>query len=300
MFVLAALGSIQARTKVRKSAPQIAFTFDDLPEHGPLPPGETRIQVASKIISALQNAHLPPVYGFVNAIWIEKNPADAEVLKAWRAAGFPLGSHSWSHMNLNQHTLSEFEADVLRDEPTLEQFMAGQDWRWFRYPFLAEGDTPEKRAGVRKFFSEHGYRIAAVTMSFGDYRFNEPYARCQTKGDSKSVALLKDAYLKAADDSIGYYRQLSHMLFGRDIPYVLLMHVGALDAEMLPQLLDLYHARGFEFVALPQAERDQFYRVDINLHLPPAPDMLEWVAGERHLTLPPEPQVAVPLDTICK
>jgi hypothetical protein len=29
-------------------AQQIAFTFDDLPAHGPLPPGETRIQVRTR------------------------------------------------------------------------------------------------------------------------------------------------------------------------------------------------------------------------------------------------------------
>src|SRR5258707_7859492 len=48
------------------AALRIAITFDDLPAHGPLPPGETRLEVASKIIAALHNAHVPPIYGFVN------------------------------------------------------------------------------------------------------------------------------------------------------------------------------------------------------------------------------------------
>jgi peptidoglycan/xylan/chitin deacetylase (PgdA/CDA1 family) len=279
--------------------PQIAFTFDDLPAHGSLPPGVTRMEVASKTIAALRAAHVQDVYGFVNAADLEKNPTDVEVLKAWRAAGFPLGNHSWSHMNLNQHTVEEWEVDVLRNEPVISPLMKGEDWHWFRYPFLAEGDTPEKRAAVRSFFLQHGYRIAAVTMSFGDYRWTEPYARCKAKGDSQAVATLQETYLEAADKSIDYYRELSRTLFGRDVPYVLLMHIGALDSEMLPRLLELYRSRGFQFVTLPQAESDEFYRASTDLHLPPAPDMLEWLAGERHIAMPPQPQLSVEPESLC-
>ena len=280
--------------------PQIAFTFDDLPAHGPLPPGETRMQVASKIIAALQNAHMPPIYGFVNGVDLEQHPEDKQVLEAWRAAQNPLGNHSWSHMNLNQHSLEEFEADVTRDEPLLSSLMPDQNWHWFRFPFLAEGDTPEKREAIRNFFLQHKYKIADVTMSFADYLFNEPYARCKAKGDDAAVARLKSMYLDAADKSIDYYRGLSHTLYGRDIPYVLLMHIGALDAEMLPQLLDLYRSRGFQFITLPQAEKDEFYREDTDLSLPPGPDMLEGVMAERHLSLPAHADFAAQLNAMCR
>ena len=297
----AAMGSaVPLSLFVQGPPPQIAFTFDDLPAHGSLPPGVTRMDVAANAIAALRAANVPDVYGFVNAADLEKNPTDIDVLKAWRAAGYPLGNHAWSHMNLNQHTVEEWEADVLRNEPVLAPLMKHADWHWFRYPYLAEGDTPEKRAAIRSFFLKHGYRVAAVTMSFADYRWTEPYARCQAKGDNKAVALLQDTYLESADKSIDYYRGLSHELFGRDIPYVLLMHIGALDAEMLPRLLELYKSRGFQFITLEQAERDEFYRTSTDLHLAAAPDMLEGLAGERHLPMPPQPQQSVEPESLCK
>src|SRR5258707_9083410 len=108
-------------------------------------------------------------------------------------------------------------------------------WHWFRFPFVAEGDAPEKNAGIRAFLAQRGYKIAAVTMSFGDYMWNEPYARCKAKGDEKALASLESSYLAAADDSLGYSREMSRALYGREIPYVLLMHIGAFDAEMLPR-----------------------------------------------------------------
>ncbi|HEX4002944.1 MAG TPA: GDSL-type esterase/lipase family protein [Candidatus Acidoferrales bacterium] len=280
--------------------PQIAFTFDDLPAHGPLPPGETRVEVISKIIAALQEAHVPPTYGFVIGDLLKQQPAGAAVLKAWRAAGNLLGNHTWSHMNLNEHTLQEFEADVTANEPILSRWMQDEDWHWFRFPFLAEGDTPEKRAGIRAFLLRDRYKIAGVTMNFGDYEWNEPYARCRAKGDAKAIATLESSYLAAADQNIRYQREASQTLLGRDIPYVLLMHVGAFDAEMLPRLLDLYRTRGFQFVGLDQAERDSFYAQDTDLGLPPGPDTLEQALAEQHRPLPPHPPPPVPLDTVCR
>ena len=280
--------------------PQIAFTFDDLPSHGPLPPGETRIEIMAKIGDALRDAHMPPVYGFVNGVAVEQHPGDAAALKAWHDTGNPLGNHTWSHINLNQNSLADFEANTTKNEPLLSELMPGGDWHWFRFPFLAEGDTPEKKAGVRAFLLERGYKVAGVTMSFGDYSWNDPYARCVAKGDAKSIELLESSYLAAADESITHYRQLSQTLYGRDIPYVLLVHVGAFDARMLPRLLELYRSRGFEFVTLQQAESDDFYRQDTDLKLPPGPDMLEGVAAERHVVLGSGHQPIIQFDTICK
>jgi len=281
----------------KPASPQIAFTFDDLPAHGPLPPNETRLVVANKILAAFRAANLPPVYGFVNAATLEKEPDDLAVLQAWRDAGNPLGNHTWSHMNLNQDSLEAFESEIARDEPALTSLMNHDDWHWFRFPYLAEGDTPAKHDAIRAFLSRRGYKIAAVTMSFSDYLWNEPYARCMAKGDSAAIAQLKSSYLSAADANITYYRQLSHTLYHRDIPYVLLMHIGALDAEMLPRLLDLYRSRGFHFITLPQAERNSFYRVDTNPSLPSTPDSLEDLLNSRHLPVP-----AAPLDfnSLCR
>jgi lysophospholipase L1-like esterase len=286
---------------VTEPAPEIALTFDDLPAHGPLPVGETRIEVISKIISALRDANLPATYGFVNGLDLDQHPGDLAVLQQWHLAGNLLGNHSWSHMNLNVNSLEAFEQDVARDEPLLAGIMQQrEDWHWFRYPFLAEGETPAKKTGFRNFLRDRGYQVAAVTMSFGDYMWNEPFARCKTKGDAAGIAALENSYMASADESITYYRGLSHTLYHRDIPYVLLMHVGAFDAEMLPRLLELYRVRGFEFIALAKAESDEFYRIDTNLSLPAGPEMLESMMSERHLRLPSRTDFAGKIDAVCR
>jgi peptidoglycan-N-acetylglucosamine deacetylase len=285
---------------VSARAQQIAFTWDDLPSHSALPPGETRVEIGRKLIAAMKEAHMPPVYGFVNGIHTEDEPLSTPMLKEWRDAGLPLGNHTWSHINLNQQSLADWEADTLKNEAVLKSYMSNEDWHWLRYPNLAEGDTPEKREGARRFLAEHGYKIAGVTMSFGDYLYNGPYARCVAKKDAASITQLEASYLAAADATIDYTRAMSKALYGRDIPYVLLMHVGALDARMLPRLLKLYRDKGFTFISLQDAEKDPFYNNDLDLSLPSVPDTLEEAMRARNLPLPTRPAPTVDLNLICR
>jgi hypothetical protein len=136
-------------------------------------------------------------------------------------------------------------------------------------------------------------------MSFGDYLWNEPYARCKAKGDTSAIETLEKSYLSAASESVDYDRSISYTLYRRDIPYVLLMHVGAFDAEMLPRLLQLYRGKGFEFITLPEAERDDFYRGATDLVLPAGAETLERAMSARHLPLPPRTDFAAQLDSLC-
>jgi peptidoglycan-N-acetylglucosamine deacetylase len=281
-------------------AQQIAFTWDDLPAHSTLPPGETRVEIGRKLIASMKDAHMPLVYGFVNGVRTEEEPLSTPMLKEWRDAGLPLGNHAWSHMNLNQHSLDDWQADVLKNEALLKSLMANQDWHWLRYPNLAEGDTPEKREGARRFLAQHRYKIAGVTMSFGDYMYNDPYARCVVKSDTAAIAQLETAYLATADATIDYTRAMSKALYNRDIPYVLLMHVGALDARLLTRLLKLYRDKGFTFITLDEAEKDPFYKNDLDLSLSPVPDSLEEAMRVRNLPLPPRPRPTIDLNTICR
>ena len=275
-----------AKRVIRAPAMEIAITFDDLPVHSNMPPGTTRVAIAKAIIHALKADRAPPTYGFVNAHWIAEQPQTTEVLKLWRAAGFPLGNHSWSHMDANTNTVEAFEADVLKDEPTLQKYMGRADWHWFREPYLHQGDTPEKRKAIGDFFAAHRYRIAQVTLSFDDWAYNDVYARCMTKGDKDAVDWLKDTWLDGASVDLIAGQQMSQTLYGRDIRHVLLMHIGAFDAVMLPKLLEMYKKRGVKLISLAKAERDPVY-ADTNQHFTSGGTMLEEQLKLRNIPIPP-------------
>lgn len=291
-FVLALLAALPA------CAQDMAITFDDLPAHTELPPGETRLAVATHILKALKAAGATSVTGFVNGAQIEREPRSDAVLDLWRKAGHPLGNHTWSHPHLDAVGAAAFTADIVRNEPVLAA--RGGDWKWFRYPFLAEGATPETRAEMREALAARGYRIASVTLSFDDWAFNGPYARCMARGDTPAIAELERRYLDWARLSLEHSRSLASALYGRDIPYVLLMHVGAFDARMLPRLLAQYRAAGVRFISLEAAMRDPFYRVDYATLPSDAPATLEAEARRRGLAVPAKPWNPQALDAVCR
>ena len=237
----------------------MALTFDDLPSHGPLPQGLTRADVARSIIETLRQHNAPPTYGFINAKKVEDRPDDGEVLRLWRAAGLPLGNHAFSHMDLHANTAEAFEQDVLANEPALRSLMGDRDWHWFRYPYLREGDTPEKYRAVRAFLSTNGYRVAQVTLDFNDYAYNDPYARCLARNDGDGIAWLKRSYVDRASQSITRGQDAARAIFGRDIPHVMLLHIGGFETVMLPRLLELLRERDFVLTTLEEAQADPAY-----------------------------------------
>jgi peptidoglycan/xylan/chitin deacetylase (PgdA/CDA1 family) len=279
---------------------QMAITFDDLPVHGAMPAGVTRLEIAQSILVTLQREKTPPVYGFVNGKRGKGDPSSLAALQAWQVARQPLGNHTWSHLDLNKETPEEFAAEVSRNEPLLQSLMGRKDWHWLRYPFLHEGDTVDKRRAVRAWLSAHGYKIAEVSMDFEDYLWNEPFARCADRQDEASIRKLHDSYLAVADQYYGLARQLSKLIYGRDVKYVLLMHVGAFDARMLPELLTLYRAKGVKFISLPDALSDPAYRDDPDIGEPSGGTFLELMMQSKKLKFPPNDKPYKELEAMCR
>jgi peptidoglycan/xylan/chitin deacetylase (PgdA/CDA1 family) len=284
-------------------APQsasVALTFDDLPSHGPIPMGLTRVEIANRIIAALRAVNAPPIYGFINARQLESKPEDEEVLKVWRAAGYPLANHAYSHMDLHANPADAFQQDVLKNETELQKLMAGQDWRWFRYPYLREGDTTEKYRSVRTFLDQQKYKIAQVTLDFSDYAFNDPYARCLAANNTAGIDQLKEMYLTRAALSLTRGQDFSKTLFGRDIKHIMLLHIGGFETVMMPHLLTLLKERGFTLTTLADAASDEAYKSEVVLPQNYNGTFLGQLMNAKSLPRPPADDFFAKLGAMCK
>ncbi|MGN6364306.1 polysaccharide deacetylase family protein [Asticcacaulis taihuensis] len=236
----------------------VAITVDDLPAHGSVPPGVSRIDVARDYLAALKAHNVPSVYGFVNAVALEREPGSGAVLDMWRAAGYPLGNHTYSHMNINSGPLEAFEADLEKGEPAIRDRMKGEDWHYLRFPYLSAGDDAH-HAGIIAYLKAHQYKIADVSISFNDWAYTETYARCMAKGDSEAIESMKIQYMQGVKASIARSLMASQKVYGRQISHVLLIHEGAFTALMLPEVLTAFEEEGAHFVTLDQAQSDPAY-----------------------------------------
>jgi peptidoglycan-N-acetylglucosamine deacetylase len=245
--ILGGSQSLAAQTAVAPVS--VALTFDDLPAHIPLLAGQTRLSVANAILTALRRRRVPEAFGFVTGSFGGTDPDAQRVLLAWRRAGHPLANHSWSHFNLDTVDTAIFTEDITRNESIIQPLMGGQDWRWFRYPYLTEGSDSDKRVRVQSFLAERRYRIERVTLNFDDWAYNEAFVRCTAKRDRKAVAQLEGRWLESASEALSRARSADP-----PTPLVALLHISTFTARMLPRLLSRWEHQGVRYITLSKAK----------------------------------------------
>jgi peptidoglycan/xylan/chitin deacetylase (PgdA/CDA1 family) len=241
----------------------LVVTVDDLTGNGQLPSGMTRLSIAELYIRTLKQHGVPEAYGLVNVAKLQRDEDGSEVLDSWRRADYPLGNHSYSHLNLNRaSSFEQWKSDVVTGEQEIARRMEGVDWRYFRFPNMAAGRDRAQHERAMTFLKQQGYRIAEATVSFDDWAYSDAYARCLAKGDTAAIAAMKAQYLKAIDQGIVRMKSLSHTVYGRMIPQILLTHLSGWSAVMLPEVLARLDAAGARYVSLAAAQRDPAYKGD--------------------------------------
>jgi|CZKL01.1.fsa_nt_gi ketosteroid isomerase-like protein len=280
--------------------PVVALTFDDLPAAGSLPPEQNRTKIVIALVAELKANHLEGTYGFVNASKLQNDPDAQQALHIWIDGGMNVGSHTWSHMSLSANSAEAFENEIALNEPALAEYAGKRDWHWFRYPFLWEGDTLEKRHAVRGYLQEHGYRVAQVTLDFEDYAWNDAYGRCSAKHDDAAINSLRQSYIDTAVEYIKLGREEQQISFGHEIPNVMLLHATAFTTLMLPDLLGLLRSEGFMLAGLPEVEKDPAYALDPDAALKYGGTLPDQFMDAKHLPYPPfKPKPFDRLKTIC-
>jgi hypothetical protein len=161
-------------------------------------------------------------------------------------------------MNLERApSLDAWQADVAAGEPAVAARMATADWHYLRFPNLAAGTS--RGADALAWLRGRGYKVADVSIAFGDWNYTDAYARCVAKGDSGAIAAMKAQYLHNVDAGIAQMKEHSRQVYGRVIPQVLLTHIGGWSAVTLPDVLARLDAAGAHYVTLAQAQADPAY-----------------------------------------
>lgn len=284
---------------------EVALTFDDLPSHGPEFPGVSRMAVIESINATLRKHGVPSAVGYVNGQLVEQQPADRAVLEAWLQAGNLLGNHTWSHVDLGKVGLAAYLQDIDRNEPLLRE-LAGPStperaWKTFRYPFLQEGVDAESRTAIRTHLASKGYRVAQVTIDFGDWAWNEAAARCAAQGKPQVQESLRKGYQKTARSFLRWADAAAQQVFGRRIRHVLLLHAGSFQADTLDALLTSYEKAGVRFITLDAAMEDPIYAEDPGIAQTWGDSFIEQVIQARKAPHPPFPlQPLDLLEAICR
>jgi len=269
------IGVLQAEARFnwkRSEQPRqraIAITFDDLME---APPGRHSLKtieaINRKLVSAIVDNGVPAI-GFVNEQKLYRHQGKEtdqriRILEMWLQAGLDLGNHTYSHPSLFNTPIEEFKKDVIRGEKVTRRLLneKGKELRFFRHPFLNTGPDLEIRRDFEKFLESRGYRVAPVTIDNQEWMFASVYADALEKNDQAMMKRVADAYVPYIEAMVEHYEKMSVALLGYEIRQTLLLHGNALNADHFDRLAKMMKGRGYQFIPLDEALKDEGYRQD--------------------------------------
>jgi peptidoglycan/xylan/chitin deacetylase (PgdA/CDA1 family) len=205
---------------------------------------------------------------FVNEAQFYKEDGSAQeprvqALRDWLDAGHELGNETAHHMSLYRNSPEEFEADVVRGEQLIAKLSAerGRRVRYFSYPYLNTGTNAEEKARVERFLGGRGYRIHPVTVDNMDWLFSHAYMDALRREDEATAASIRAEYVPYMERMFEFYEAYSREVVGREIPQVLMLTGGALNADCFDELAAMMKRRGYSFVTMEQATKDEAYNL---------------------------------------
>ena len=244
----------------RMPAQSVAFTFDDGPKLESTP--RLSPQARNEAMLAALKRHGVRAALLVTLGNGADRPEGLALARAWGEAGHFIGNHTVTHPDLNAQatTLAHYTADIQACDAVIRTLPGFRPW--FRFPYLREGNTPEKRDGIRAFLRDRGLRNASVTLDTSDWRLDGALKLVLKARLGADLAPLRKVYLAHLRQRAEAYRDLSRRLFGRDIPQVILLHHSLLNALFLEDVLAQFEAMGWTFTDPEKAYQDFVYTLD--------------------------------------
>jgi peptidoglycan/xylan/chitin deacetylase (PgdA/CDA1 family) len=236
---------------------QISITFDELPAAQTF--GEVDRQAVNyQILEALKRHEVKAV-GFVVGNQIE---GSYDILGEWLNQGHALGNLTWSGQDFNELGPDQFMSDIRHGNEALEPMLSGfgQKKRYFRYPFLHYGDTPERRAKVAGFLKKQSWRVCPATVLPEDYLYDMNLTKLGKEPDSARFNQLLNDYIDHVLNELDRVERLAINVAGRPVRQILVLRANRLNAVCLDALLAALRDAGYGFVSLDQALKDEIYK----------------------------------------
>lgn len=238
----------------------VAFTFDD----GPKLKATPRLSPEARNASLLETLkkHQVKAALFVTLANGADRPEGVALAKAWGEAGHFIGNHTVTHLDLNAQavTLKQYQDEILACDAVIRALPGYAPW--FRFTFLREGDTPEKRDGMKAFLKTKGLRNAYVSLDTSDWRLDAALEAALNEHPDADLKPFRITYLAHLRQRAEAYRDLSRRLFGRDIPQVMLLHHSLINALFLEDAIQQFKAMGWTFTDPATAFQDFVYTLD--------------------------------------
>lgn len=236
----------------------IVVTVDDLPcsSRSLHASADERRAITRGLLAALERHGIDAV-GLVT--WGNvQDDTDRESLEMWLDAGHELGNHSMRHLSYTATDVERYIADVDSCRARLAALLEprGRSVRFFRFPFLREGDTREKVDAMRAYLEASGQRNLPVTLDDQDWSYERPWVEARRAGRARDLERIACDYQAALRAEILDQERRGDELAGRTLPQILLLHANEVGAAQWDALFTWLTETGHEFVVADEAFAD--------------------------------------------
>jgi peptidoglycan/xylan/chitin deacetylase (PgdA/CDA1 family) len=255
--------------------PQLAITIDDPNRHQiPLMSPDEKNEA---ILTAMRKHSDLKAALFVCGHCVD-NPAGKKLLQSWNDAGHILGNHTYSHHYFHSDIIGveTFMADILKCEKLIQDF--SQFRKLFRFPYLKEGDTLEKRDIIRAFLKENGYKHGYVTIDASDWYIEDRMKKRLEQNPEADLEPYKQFYLEHIWKRANYYKDLAMAALKRPVRHTLLIHYNLLNALFLDALLDMFENKGWRLINAAAAFEDSIFSLEPDIL--PAGESIIWALAK--------------------
>lgn len=237
------------------NANKVAITMDDLRSTAD---GELTAQERTgKILMALSDAKVKAAL-FVCGMRVDSQEGQ-DLVRQWDRAGHLIANHSYSHLyyHSSKVTFEEYRDDFLRGESIIKAFTGFT--KLYRFPYLKEGNTTEKRDKFRQVLESKGYRNGYVTIDASDWYIDQRMREKLKTNPNFDLASYRKYFFEHIWDRTQFYDGLAKKVVGREITHTLLLHDNTLNALFLHDLIEMFRQKGWEVVDAEKAYEDEVY-----------------------------------------
>ena len=237
--------------------PQVAITVDDIdlnPNDTPLLSLDDRNE---KILRTLkENGNLQAAL-FVCGMRVDNEQGRIH-LAEWDKANHLIANHSYSHFYYPSVDFEKFSNDILRGEKVISEYENFQ--KLFRFPYLKEGDTAEKRDRIREFLRENNYKPGYVTIDTSEWAIDIRLRKKLNENPQADLKPYRDFYLEHIWERTVFYNDLAKKIGRKNVKHTILLHHSLLTALFLDDLLKMFAEKGWKVIDADKAFKDPIFK----------------------------------------
>jgi len=224
----------------------------------------------ARLMIAKLTQHKVPAIGFVNGSMISDGeklfPVRANIVRMWRDAGLEVGIGNFKHVWFYDTPYDDYVAGVEKTQQITEKLLAEKNLtvRYFSYPYLNTGKSTEDKLKFEAWLKVRGLRSVPYTIDNQEWMYSYAYDVARMDNDISTMNEIRVEFIKYMDQMFGHFEAYSREMFGRDIAQTMVLTPSRLVADSADDLFSTIEKRGYTFVSMDEALKDEAYSTPEN------------------------------------